>query len=676
MLERISLGRMVWTAVMCLALAASGGVEGAKKKKSKKDTGPKKVPYEEITDCPDDPGCPALIILDDSKLNNDQNYTTFIQRQIIKIFTEEGVDKYSDISVGAVKGGWEIKNLKGKTILPDGTEIHLAKENIHIKKFRRGKLKVRTKSATFPGVVPGALIAWQYTIKLESFRFMLSDTWDIQQELPVLKTRYSLKPGLWPMVWKQSGMEEVDVEVTEVSKRETVFTARNVRPIPTEPYGPSSRALGARMFFDIPERAEPWLAVEAAQYAGGSGSFIEDSPVIAEKAAELVASSDPAKEKVRKIYEFVQREIGTEEDRLGETEESQLEDAENAGEVLARGWGNEVERTLLFLALAKEVGLEYRLMLLSSRYNGPFDQEIPDTDAFDSYAAAIKVGRGWITYDPATPHCPLGMISAEKESGDDPNGIMILPDPDAGSPRLIKLTDMTLTSNFGAPYSLVRIAFSSTNKNLLTREATVKLTADGSGEMEMSETGLGQSDMDLRRKYKNLDESERQEKLLKRVQDMFQGAELLEATFENLASHDELASINCRVSAPALASSVGDRLIVTPSVFHSGHWNPFTADNRETPIHFPHPAGTLEQINFEIPEGYAIEALPEMKTIREAPFSMTMIYTPTENGFRFSRRVDIQSAAFPPEDYPKLRSFFERLQEADKQVVVLKKEAN
>ena len=62
--------------------------------------------------------------------------------------------------------------------------------------------------------------------------------------------------------------------------------------------------------------------------------------------------------------------------------------------------------------------------------------------------------------------------------------------------------------------------------------------------------------------------------------------------------------------------------------------------------------------------------------IREMPLSLTMTYQRTEKGFRFSRRVDIQFASFPPEDYSKLQSFYERIQEADNQVVVLKREAN
>ena len=54
----------------------------------------------------------------------------------------------------------------------------------------------------------------------------------------------------------------------------------------------------------------------------------------------------------------------------------------------------------------------------------------------------------------------------------------------------------------------------------------------------MSESGVGQSDMDLRGNYKYLDEEERQEKLGDRIQELFQGAELLDSSFDNFSSHD------------------------------------------------------------------------------------------------------------------------------------------
>src|SRR5262245_51826900 len=123
--------------------------------------------YLSLTDCPMMSGCPALILLDETEFSNEGSRTKYARKQLIKVFTQEGIDRFSDVEVKAQSGGWDVRNLEGRTILPDGSEIPLKQDNIRVKYLKVGKRRERVKSATFPGVVPGSIIEYSYDILTE-----------------------------------------------------------------------------------------------------------------------------------------------------------------------------------------------------------------------------------------------------------------------------------------------------------------------------------------------------------------------------------------------------------------------------------------------------------------------------------------------------------------------------
>ncbi len=627
--------------------------------------------FLEISDCPEHPGCHAVILLEEIEFSNESNRTKYSERRLMKLFTDEGIEKWSDVTLRAAVGSYDVRNLSGRTILPDGTEIPLDQQNVRVKLLRQGKRRVKFKSATFPGVVPGAIIEYSFDILTKGNSFFTEDTWSIQHELPVLISRYVLKKGKFDLGWRQTGMENVRVEHEAPYKNVEVFTARNVPPLPDEPMGPPQEALRARMSFFLPELQKIWLGVTAGKVSGAAAEFME-GPGIAEKARELVSDSDSALTKVRKIYEFVQESIGAEEQRASETEESAIKDAGNAGEVLARGFGNEYERTLLFLSLVKQAGLEGGLLLIASRYGSPFDENKPEGDQFDSFAAAVRTGDGWTFYDPAEKHCPFGMISPEKEGGVS-NAVLLVPQKGQGVEKTSRVQNLILTTFDPAPYSIAAIPFSGASKNVLTRTMRVALQENGSATVSVSEQGRGLADLDLRKRLDGTDEQRRAD-LGDSLADLFKRPRLSSLSIENEASFDKDVTVKYEFETPEFASVVGDRILLTPS-FESAKPNPFTVAARRTPVHFPHAQRTVDTVFIDIPEGYAVDEMPKATTVRDEPYVFVMSYTKIGQRLKLSRRLEIDTGVSPVEDYPRLKTLYETIQQADRQVVVLRKEA-
>jgi hypothetical protein len=625
-----------------------------------------------MTDCPKQPGCPAIIFVDEIELNNESSRSHYSFHRVIKLFTQEGVERYADVETSAQVGGYTVRNLEGRTILPDRTSIPLKEENIFVKTLHRGKRWEKVKSAKFPGVVPGAIIEYSYDVLTEPNSILTEVTWFIQQRVPVLSSKFTLKPGSYKLGWKQAGLEKVVVSTESPFKNVTYLRAADVPAIPDEPFAPPDDALRARLYFDLPELQAAWLGFVAGSLAGESGKFIEGGPAVADKIKELVQPADPPLEKVRKIYRFVQEKIGSEEARAGQTGESAVKEAESVGDVLTRAYGSEWERTLLFLALVKQTGLEHALLLITGRNNTIFNPEVPDEDQLDSFAAAVKTGGGWTFYDPAARHCPFGMISAEKEGGV-VNTVMIVPTKGAGAPKRGQIQYLTVSRPETFYYTAAAIPFSTAGKNILKREAAVKLTEDGTAEVTASQDGSGLVDLDHRERYELLDEQKRKAALLEDLQRLLPRAELASASFENITAFDKTATLYYELKLPGFATVVGDRIAVTPSLFGAFQRNPFTAESRRTAVHFAHTRRTQDRISIEIPAGYEVEELPAPVVVRDPPFSLAMSYSREGRNLILARRVEIDAATFPAGDYPRLRAFFEKLQEADKRAVVFRK---
>src|SRR6267142_4214344 len=195
-----------------LVFAALSGAIGGPAIAKDKDIDPN---FLAMKDCPNEPSCPALILLDQTELSNEGQQARNSHRQMIKVFTQEGIDKYSDVDVTALVGGDDIRNLDGRTILPDGAVLQLKQENIFVKTVvKNGKRRYRTKTAKFSGVVPGAIIDYSYDLVSPQAANYASYIWDIQKTLPVLTSRLVLKPGEMTFATLLAGTRHVDVTRT------------------------------------------------------------------------------------------------------------------------------------------------------------------------------------------------------------------------------------------------------------------------------------------------------------------------------------------------------------------------------------------------------------------------------------------------------------------------------
>jgi len=117
-----------------------------------------------LKDNPASPGADAMVLYRKSEVSaeqlgvdgdSDEEYVR------IKIFTQAGT-KYGDVEVEFLNNQLDVKDLDGRTILPDGTILKFEGKVLEKEIQKRNGLKSLAKTITLPGVQPGCIIEYRY----------------------------------------------------------------------------------------------------------------------------------------------------------------------------------------------------------------------------------------------------------------------------------------------------------------------------------------------------------------------------------------------------------------------------------------------------------------------------------------------------------------------------------
>ncbi len=122
---------------------------------------------------------------------------------------------------------------------------------------------------------------------------------------------------------------------------------------------------------------------------------------------------------------------------------------------------------------------------------------------------------------------------------------------------------------------------------------------------------------------------------------------------------------------------INDKIYISPLTFLATDENPFKQgrDERKFPINFTHPRSKKIMINFNIPEGFKVEYIPEKAAFVLPKRSGSFKYhiQPSPNGDKIQIFVQqvIKKPIFQPSFYPILKQFYDKIvqQETDKIVL-------
>ena len=110
------------------------------------------------------------------------------------------------------------------------------------------------------------------------------------------------------------------------------------------------------------------------------------------------------------------------------------------------------------------------------------------------------------------------------------------------------------------------------------------------------------------------------------------------------------------------------------SQFHSA--SAFRKEERKLPVDFPYPESLTYSMSFEIPDGYAVEELPEKKVMNFPTLGgrIQFLCQQVGNNVSVTYRTSLDKTLILPDDYADLRLFWETAVGIEKSTIVLKKQ--
>jgi Domain of Unknown Function with PDB structure (DUF3857)/Transglutaminase-like superfamily len=602
-----------------------------------------------IKDVPWAPGASAVILDWTVKHDDESSFANEYVR--IKVLSEDG-KKYGTVELLSIPRYHAVRNIEARTIKPDGTFARFEGKVYEKTVIKRGGVKLLQKSFTLPDVQPGTIIEYRHTVTWPTSD-LRTNRWMLQREIPIAKASFNIRPAR--TVRSICTTKGLPPELKAVRDREWYrLNLEKVAAFVEEPYSLPEQEVKPRLeFFYLRGNASDyWIEIGEA-YGKFVEEFIGNRSGIKKVAEELTADAQDDDTKLRKLYARVQelRNLTYERDRTeAEEKREKLRDANHVEDVLKFGYGYRNQLNRLFVAMARSLGFEGSMALVSERDDVFFTRELPDIQQLEGELAVITIGGKDRFFDPGTPYTRFGLLSWENTN--------------VPALKLIKKGAGLWIETPSQAYSAAQVA----------RAADLQLDGD-TLKGTVTITYRGQEALVKRLEARNEDEKTNNERFESNLKSLFaDGAVVKLKNVANLTGTDQPLVITYDVELPNLVSETPSRTMIPVSVFASSVKNPFSSEQRTTPVYFSYESQVEDKVTIKVPESYAVESFPKPVLIDVGGAAFSASWAGSKDALTFERKMTFKTIAIGPAQYKTLRNFFGNALSADQQAVVLRRQ--
>jgi Domain of Unknown Function with PDB structure (DUF3857) len=610
-----------------------------------------------LTSEPKAPGAPAIILFREVD-RDDRGLTAHEDVYFrIKILTEEG-RKYADVEIPFFKEQGQVVNLHARTIKSDGTIINFEGKAYDKEIVKARGIKYLAKTFTLPDVQVGCVLEYFYTTDLAE-HVVFDSHWILSQDLFTRNAKFSFKPYTsdyqsFYVRWTWNRLPPGTAQPAEGPDHVIRLEANDIPAFETEDYMPPENELKSRVDFIYSEDA---FESDASRYWKKVGkkrneqleNFIGKRRVMEEAVASIVSANDSSEVKLQKIYARVQQIRNTSyevEKTEDEQKRAKEKAAENVGDIWKKQYGNGVQLTWLFLALARAAGFEASGVWLADRQNYFFIPQTMDGRRLDSNVVVVKLNGKDVFFDPGAAFTPFGMLPWVETAV---QGLKL--DKDGGT--------------------WIQSSLPQASESQIQRKATLKLNETGEleGTLVVTYTGLESSE---RRVEKHLaDDAERKKFLEDEVREAIPTACEVDLTNQPdwKSSGPLVAEYSLKVSG--WVSGAGHRALMPVGLFSAPEKHLFDHTNRVHPIYFQFPFRRSDDVRIDMPLGWQISTVPNIKKLDVTAIIYTLDAKNDNGTLYLNRTLNVDILLIPAEKYSNLRQIFQIVRTDDEQQVIL-----
>jgi hypothetical protein len=595
----------------------------------------------------------------------------------LKIFNQRGVEYAQKVEIPH-DADTKIKDIKGRTIKPDGSIAELEKKDIYDRELlSTGKHGLKATSFAMPSVEPGAIVEYQWR-EVHPFNYFLykRSNYFLQYDIPIQRVIFHFRPDLGTGLTSNAKFFNIiGGALTKEGNGFSGITLENVPAYKKEPRMPPESSVryfiqieygtpGIRYVTSIAEApvVNPsgyWAAYGLERYEADQ-KLIEPDRAVRGRTAEIIKNRSNPEEIIESLYNYVKNSIkNVDEDAVDTVPENKEDFKENKdpSDTLKRGIGTSSDILLLFASMATAAGLDARIGRTEDRSTFLFSLEYSDYRFLPGWNIAVKINNGWKFYDPSSAYLPLGMLPwGEEES------YILIPDPKA--PMFLKTP------------------LSPAEKSLMKRKATFRLSQDGTLEGDVVLEFTGHTGAVIKELNDDVLSVERIENFERQFKELFPAAEITGIQIENVADSDKPFTCRFHIRIPDYGQRTGNRLLFQPVFFQKGKAPEFTDEDRTHDIDFHYPWSETDEVEIKLPEGYEIESKIGLQPINAgtvSKYSLQLSQSQDKQSLLCKRNFFFGSPGnilFKKDKYPPIKKLFDSIHEVDNYTVSLIKAAD
>jgi transglutaminase-like putative cysteine protease len=633
--------------------------------------GPPSPDELKITSVPEQPGASAVVLFHEEICDDDLHYCSVYMR--IKILTDAGVQKYSDISLLSFRGR-SVAEVRARTVHTDGTIVNFEGKPFDKVVYRGRGIRVNVKSFSVPDVKVGSIIEYRYFYRYPDDVFYSPPRWVLQEELFQKRVRFSYIPSsivysgsinhslanehgtIVGVGWTGRLPNGVAPKVIELPKTQIELETQNVPPFIEEDHTLPTAELkwNVQIYYRTNETREAWWKNEGKIWNKSVEKFVGKTDGLNDVVAKVTVPTDTPEQKVKELYAFVKtldnytylpERSQQEQKTLG------LQQNRGASDVIRQKGGYRDEITRTFIALVKSAGIPAYAMRISDRSEQIFEKSYLDASQFDAEIAIVQLDGKEVFLDPGTRYAPYGLLNWRYTGS-------------GGMRQATKGTDFAQS-----PMPAYMDA-------LTKRAVRVLLKEDGSAEGTMAVLFGGQEALIRREDASKTDDAGRKKLLEDELRSWLPGG--AQVTLTKAPQWDAIESpliAEFKVSTP-LAVSAGHRWMIPLNLLHVNETPMFPHAERVNHVYLNHPFREIDDVGITVPANMQVETLPQSEELKLSYALCTTQRSQKGQQILAKRDFVIAEMAIPVTEYKELKGFYDKVKSVDEEQAVLRGNAS
>lgn len=573
----------------------------------------------------------------------------------VRIYNQKGVEDYAKIEI-PYGSDREVRNIEARVIFPDGTIRELDRKEIYDREVLKvGKSRTRVKSFAPPGLQPGVVLDYRYSVLDDDPRWILWFTY--QSGVPSRAVKFRFHPvqigGLnvrFVFVRSPQPPEKTD------GKGFYEFAMQDLPAWKEETFSPPTTNLqpSTLIFYSATANQPPALfwPSYAKKLATEGTRLAKKNAAITALVQKVVPPGTPPDTTLRLLFNHVRTQVSNRA-QIPSHLRTKLPINRTPADTLKNGSGTASDLNDLFYALVTAAGLEAQLVRCGDREDMMFSPSFTEEFALSDDAVAVRLGDKWKFFQPGKAYIPFGALDWRNSD----TNLLIGAKKD-GAPILVPGAEPALSGR--------------------NREGKFKLDATGTLSGDVTVTYFGFAAVDLKEDLADLEPAKRVEYIRDQVKDIFKDADVTAIKLDGATDHDGPVTVTYTLKVPEYAERTGTRLFLQPAVFQKNAPPLFPDKERVNDIVFRYRHAHRDTIEIEPPAGFTLEA-PSAPAKLEVPnlcnYDVSISVREKSGSLIYRRTFTLLRFDVPVTHYTALRGVFDLIRTRDQHALTLKRSA-